>query len=89
LGVSSHTIEHLESTIVFVYSLYNFDGATMNIKDRLLMSISIVKRFWWENLAGSRDLWTGACQRPHIWDPWPQFGCALYNFHGDCNEGSG
>jgi len=40
----------------FCLTLYNFHGATIKIKGSLLMNIHIVKPFWREKLAGSRDL---------------------------------
>jgi len=30
----------------------------------------------------SRDLCVGGKFSPHIWNPWPQFACSLYNFYG-------
>jgi len=69
----------------FAYSLYNFYGATMTIKGSLQASIPIVKaflaNFWPKNWSGSRDLWIGGRQWPHIWIPWPQLAYSLYNFH--------
>jgi len=53
----------------FVYSLYNFYGATVTIKGSLQVSIAIVKafsRFLAQSLAGSRDLWIGGRRWPHI-----------------------
>jgi len=40
-----------------VYLLYNFRGATMTIRDSLLMSIANVKKYLWrENFTVLRDL---------------------------------
>jgi len=63
----------------------------MKIKGSLQVSIVIVKaflsRFLVQNVAESRDLWTGGrLAVTHIWISRPRFAYTLYNFHDDTTK---
>ena len=71
----------LESTSVFAYLLYNFHGATMNIKGSLLMSVPIISGFGGKFGWVTGPINTRSPRTPYL-DSRPRFAYSLYNFHG-------